>query len=59
VYTKEDLGEIEPIGWIRDNVDISLRIWLLITSDSVVPCQELVLKQITRKDQEIKHTKAL
>ena len=59
VYTKEVHGETERIGWIRDNVDISLKIWLQITSASVVPCQELVQKQITRNDQEIKHIKAL
>jgi hypothetical protein len=58
-YIKVDHGETEPTGWIRDNADISHKIWLLITSDSVVQCQELDQKLTTKKDQEIKHPKAL
>ena len=52
-FIKEDLGEIELIGWIQLKEDISHKIWQLIISDLDVQCLELVQKLTRKKEPEI------
>ena len=54
-FTREGLGKIESIGWILQQGDFIPKIWLQISSDLDVQCQELVQNLKTKENEKIKN----
>ena len=54
-FTREGLGKIESSGWIQQQGDFIPKIWLQISSDLDVQCQELVQNLKTKENEKIKN----